>query len=592
MKKFLLIVLLNFSGISGLLRAQESNFFDFIDFRVNPLTLINTNESQISPQIVNGEIYFSSIREENIENANRQDNSAFYDVYTTQIGKNGEPVSEKELVPGFGNLYHEGPVSYCEKTGELFVTISNVPENTRRLALKKVPVRLSLVIMKQFEGKWALTYEFPFNNDKYNFAHPAISISGDTLIFSSDLAGGFGNSDLYMSIRVNGEWNEPVNLGERINTPGNEMFPAFGPGGMLIYSSNGIDPNFGQLDLYYTRLTAEIKPVNLGEKINSPADDFGLVIHPTGNFGYFSSNRFAWKKDDIFMVEFLPQVYSIRGKVITKSDEEAVQDAMVYLEDCKGNRIRSVISGFFGNFEFSVPKGKCYQVHADKEGFVSEIISVSGDEFIELSLRQVFNYQVLVKDFENENTVVDAEMFCNGSNWKSDSAGIIHIRFDSVFNCPVRVSKPGYFDNTFNLNPERFVPGEEITDTVWLFKKETGKVFSMKTIDFYIDMWRIMPRSESELNQLAKLMEDNPDLRIEISAHTDSRLEDQYNMWLSQKRADSVLEYLVQHGIENNRIVAKGYGESRLLNHCANGVICNEKQHLVNRRIEFVILDY
>jgi outer membrane protein OmpA-like peptidoglycan-associated protein len=391
---------------------------------------------------------------------------------------------------------------------------------------------------------------------------------------------------------VNGEWNEPVNLGERINTPGNEMFPAFGPGGMLIYSSNGIDPNFGQLDLYYTRLTAEIKPVNLGEKINSPADDFGLVIHPTGNFGYFSSNRFAWKKDDIFMVEFLPQVYSIRGKVITKSDEEAVQDAMVYLEDCKGNRIRSVISGFFGNFEFSVPKGKCYQVHADKEGFVSEIISVSGDEFIELSLRQVFNYQVLVKDFENENTVVDAEMFCNGSNWKSDSAGIIHIRFDSVFNWPVRVSKPGYFDNTFNLNPERFVPGEEITDTVWLFKKETGKVFSMKTIDFYIDMWRIMPRSESELNQLAKLMEDNPDLRIEISAHTDSRLEDQYNMWLSQKRADSVLEYLVQHGIENNRIVAKGYGETRLLNHCANGVICNDKQHLVNRRIEFVILDY
>jgi outer membrane protein OmpA-like peptidoglycan-associated protein len=87
-------------------------------------------------------------------------------------------------------------------------------------------------------------------------------------------------------------------------------------------------------------------------------------------------------------------------------------------------------------------------------------------------------------------------------------------------------------------------------------------------------------------------MEDNPTLKIEISAHTDSRLEDRYNLWLSQKRADSVLEYLVQKGISKERIVAKGYGETRLINRCANGVICSEEEHLVNRRTEFVILEF
>jgi outer membrane protein OmpA-like peptidoglycan-associated protein len=404
--------------------------------------------------------------------------------------------------------------------------------------------------------------------------------------------GGFGNSDLYMSIREEGQWTEPVNMGELINTSGNEMFPTFGPGGMLLFSSDAQEPSFGQLDIYYTKISSEIDPVNLGEKINSPSDDFGLTIHPSGSFGYFSSNRNTIKKDDIFMVEFLPQLEYVRGKVIASYNKESVQYAMVYLEDCNGNKIRSMVSGNGGNFEFSVPKGKCYQVYADKEGFVSEIVPVSGDKFIELSLLQIFNYQVLVKDFEHKNALADAEMFCSGSEWKSDSTGVIHIKIDSVFSCMARIGKADYFDSKIDLNPERFGSGSEIKDTIWLFRKEKGKVFSLKSVDYYFNLWQIMPTSEPELNQLVKLMEDNPTLRIEISAHTDSRLEDQYNMWLSQKRANSVLEYLTQKGIAKERINAIGYGETRLINRCRNGVNCSEEEHLVNQRTEFVILDF
>jgi outer membrane protein OmpA-like peptidoglycan-associated protein len=591
MMRIFAIILLVFIGFPIGLKGQSSGFFDFIDFRITPLTSINSVESDISPFFVENELYFSSVREAFFgDEKRREQNTLFYDIYRAEIDEKGSPVTERELAPGFGHLYHEGPASWCKKTGELFVTINNSPEGSRRSGNRQI--RLRLVIMKQIAGKWEVTVEFPFNDPDFHFAHPAVSVSGDTLVFSSDMDGGFGNSDLYMSIREEGQWGEPVNLGEKINTTGNEMFPTFGPGGMLFFSSDAQEPNYGQLDIYYTKISNEADPANLGEKVNSSSDDFGLTIHPSGKFGYFSSNRYAWRKDDIYLVEFLPQLENIRGKVVARHNEEAVQDALVYLEDCDGNQIRTVLSGYFGNFEFSVPKGKCYRVYADKEGFASEKIPCSGNEFIELSLRQIINYQVAVKDYENENAVKDAEMSCNGSIWKSDSSGVIKIEFDSIFNCPVRVSKPGYFDNKFDLNPERFVPGSEITDTVWLFRKEVGKVFLMKSIDFYIDMWRIMPKSEPELNQLVKLMEDNPTLRIEISAHTDSRLEDRYNLWLSQKRADSVLEYLVQKGIAKERVKATGYGETRLLNRCANGVICSEEEHLVNRRTEFVILEY
>ncbi len=591
MMRIFTFTFLVFIGFPNMVKGQSSGFFDDIDFRITPLPSINSVESDISPFIVDGELFFSSVREEFFRDEKRQEqNALFYDIYRAEIDENGNPVTARELVSGFGNMFNEGPAAWCKTTGELFVTMNNTPEGSRRSGNRQI--RLRLVIMKQIAGKWEVTMEFPFNNPDFHFAHPAISVTGDTLVFSSDMKGGFGNSDLYMSVRVEGRWTEPVNLGEKINTQGNEMFPAFGPGGMLLFSSDGQEPNIGQLDIYYTAFPGEINPKNLGEKVNSAFDDFGLTIHPSGKFGYFSSNRYNWRKDDIYRVEFFPLMENIRGKIIAIHNNEPVQDARVVLEDCEGNRIRTVVSGYFGNFEFSVPKGKCYRVYADKEGFASEKVTFSDNQFIELPLKQIINYQIVVKDFESDNAVGEAEITCDESKWISDNSGIVGIQFDSLHNCSVTVRKEGYFDHKFELNPERFVPGTEITDTVRLYKKEAGKIFLMKSIDFYIDMWRIMPKSEPELNQLVNLLEDNPGLRIEISAHTDSRLEDRYNMWLSRKRADSVLEYLVQKGIAKERIKATGYGETRLLNRCANGVICSEEEHLVNRRTEFVILEF
>lgn len=587
------ILLLIFIALPNVLKGQSPGFFDNTDFRITPLPLINTNESEISPFFVGKDLFFSAVREEFFgDEERRQKNTLFYDIYRTEIDEKGNPVTARELVPGFGNMFHEGPAAWCQKTGELFVTVSNATLNSRPISKNSRNIKLRLVIMRLIEGKWVVTFELPFNNNEFNFAHPAINKTGDTLVFSSDMEGGNGNSDLYMSIRKEGEWSAPANLGERINTAGNEMFPTFGPGGMLLFSSDGQELNYGQLDIYYTEFSSQTKPVNLGEKVNSSSDDFGLVIHPSGKFGYFSSNRYSWRKDDIYLAEFFPLMGTIRGKVVANQNGEAIQDALVHLEDCEGNEIKSVRSGFLGNFEFEAPKGFCYQIHAAKEGFSSDLAPNSGSGFVELRLKQIINYQLVVKDFQNGNPVGEAEMFFGDTQWKSDSVGEISVKFDSIFESPVTVSKQGYFDFSFDLNPERFTPGSEIADTIRLFRKDKGRVFSLKFIDYYFDGWRLMPQSEPGMNELVLLMENNPTLKVEISSHTDSRKEDDYNLWLSQKRADSVVEYLVQKGIAKERLVAKGYGETRLLNKCANDVVCSEKQHLVNRRTEFVILEY
>lgn len=332
MTRINVIFVLIFIGSPYFLKSQSARLFDSVDFRITPMSSINTDESEISPFFVENNLYFSSVREVFSDGEKRQrHNALYYNIYRAEIDEKGNTVTECELVPGFGQMFHEGPATWCKKTGELFVSVNNNPEGTGLRS--KQNVNLRLIIMTEYNGEWlvlnfrrkstkeeqkknkgdwVLSQDFSFKNPEYNFAHPAISISGDTLIFSSDMDGGFGKSDLYMSIRVEGEWSEPVNLGKKINTAANEMFPTFGPGGILLFSSDGHQPNYGQLDIFYTTLTTNEKPNNLGDKFNSASDDFGLIIHPSEKFGYFSSNRNSSGKDDIYHVEFFPQMENIR----------------------------------------------------------------------------------------------------------------------------------------------------------------------------------------------------------------------------------------------------------------------------------------
>jgi outer membrane protein OmpA-like peptidoglycan-associated protein len=130
-----------------------------------------------------------------------------------------------------------------------------------------------------------------------------------------------------------------------------------------------------------------------------------------------------------------------------------------------------------------------------------------------------------------------------------------------------------------------------IKDTLWIEKLEVKKKFVMENIFYDFDKWNILPESEIELNKLIKVMNDNPGWKVELSSHTDARGSDSYNMILSQKRSDSAVSYIVKSGISKDRIIARGYGETQLVNRCKNGVKCPDEEHRKNRRTEFQILE-
>ena len=308
MKKISLILLLTTFVIIVFAQQKKQTVFEGVDLIVEPIKSINTVGSDISPTFVDGNLFFSGIREWYFNKTSRErKNMAFYNIYSVMLDENGIISSQRMLVPGFGSKFHEGPAAYCKATGELFTTLSNtIDSDTIRKMFSYQNIRLRLVIEKMVNGQWQIVEELPFNNDKFNFAHPAISKTGDTLVFSSNIDSvSYGKSDLFMSVRKYGNWSFPINLGDSINTPGNEMYPTFIPGGILSFASDGHVNGFGKLDIWYTTfpVVGEIK--NVGGKINCHLDDFGLVIHSNEKVGYFTSERSVVGSDDIYRLDII-----------------------------------------------------------------------------------------------------------------------------------------------------------------------------------------------------------------------------------------------------------------------------------------------
>lgn len=293
--------------VSSVVKAQEEKpvlFEGDVELTIEPVDRINTVSSEMSPVFINNLLYFSAIPEKFFKySSRRKKNTAFYQIFSATLDEKGQISSGARKVSGFGAEMHEGPLAYCEKTGELFVTLSS---KANRQTDKNVEgmKRLRIVIMKQLNGRWNIVEEMPFASTSFNFAHPAVTPSGDTLVFSSDLDSlNYGKSDLFMSVRTNGVWGEPENLGGYVNTPGNEVFPTFVKPGFLSFATNGRTVNKGGLDIFFTPFPQMNEIELLENEINSEFDDFGLIIDWENNIGYFSSNRDEKNSDEIFMLK-------------------------------------------------------------------------------------------------------------------------------------------------------------------------------------------------------------------------------------------------------------------------------------------------
>lgn len=494
---------------------------------------LNSEYSDFAPLFYKNGLIFTSDRKKDLLDQNRYGwtNFGFLNLYFSEPEYSGSfwgAMGKPSFMEGnFNQKYHDGPVCFTSGFDRLYLTRTTAKKG------KKDNKRIKTYNLKIYsadidnDGNISKTTAFPFNSSEYSTGHPALSENGDWIIFSSDMPGGYGGADLYMSTFENGNWTKPVNLGENVNTSGNEVFPYWANDSILFFSSEG-HLGYGGLDIFVTIFDGKewSEPENLKEPINSSYDDFGIVLNENLDGGFFSSNRPEGKgSDDIYAfrnLKFAVPLMLMDGKGVLiidgfVKDEQnlPVPDATVFLLDPGSGMVKLLKTDNSGRYSTNVDYEKPYIVKAVKDGYIY--------------------------DCTNFRTLAEGET--------------------SETNTP--------------------------SDLV-LKKLEINRVFRVENIYYDLDRWDIREDAKPALDELVQFMKQNP-VYAELSSHTDSRASFEYNMELSQKRAESAVRYIILQGVSPSRITAKGYGESRLVNECADGVTCTEEQHQANRRTEFKI---
>lgn len=374
----------------------------------------------------------------------------------------------------------------------------------------------------------------PINEDEtwWN-STPAFSPDGSELYFASNRPGGYGGIDLYKATKLaNGDFGNAVNLGPNVNTPGNEMFPRPTADGKFFFSSDG-HPGYGKLDLFVAEKDASGKQVikNLGENFNSPNDDFGIFFTEYPKTGFISSNR-----------------------------EGGVGDDDIYF------------------FEDKTPKPKIVNVLLNV--YTKQRVAGEPDAVLEQA-------RVVLYDSANKQAGGDF----------SNTNGRVRFTLEPNADFTIIASKSGYFSKSIPYStvgktprPEDLV--QEVTNitldtTIVLDQLILEKSIVLENIYYDLDKADIRQDAAKELDKLVQILKDNPSIRIELSSHTDDRSSDKYNQDLSQRRAQSAVDYIVSQGIDPSRLVAKGYGESQLIIKNAQ----TEEEHQVNRRTEFKVIE-
>ena len=292
----------------GYSQNKDNGLFDISTVKISEIGT-NSIHSDFGPAIVQDSLYFTTFNDKLVEKTNsRLKSKEFYDLYKAVVDKQGNTISDRIPLKEFITRFNDGPVSWCPKTGELFVTQNYNDQKTNLKPFQEVVNRLRITIFKRVNGGCKNDSNFPYNNPAYSVGHPAITESGDTLLFSSDKPGGFGETDLYYSIRKNGKWETPVNLGPKINTTEKEEFGFitdhnFG-GSYLIFASKGRQGK-GGFDLYYTRFPSDYSQIgHFEDPINTEYDDFAMTIPNNAEYGYLTSNRPGKGDDDIYKFTF------------------------------------------------------------------------------------------------------------------------------------------------------------------------------------------------------------------------------------------------------------------------------------------------
>jgi len=442
--------------------------------------IMNSRRADFSPMF-NGDILYFTTTNEKVTGTNRSEITGMKksDIWMSKKNERGEWQRPETVEGELNSELDEGIVSFTPDGSTMYLTKARREPNAS--------TGVEIYTSQRSDAKWSAPVKFEITADTISsYGHPAVSPDGTWLYFTSDMPGN-GGKDLWR-INLKERAGSLENLGNDINTPGDEVFPYMLTDSIMYFSSDG-HPGLGGLDIFCATLQPNGRWTvsNMGSPINSEADDFGMTFMPDSDHpqGFFSSNRGDGRGyDHIYSFELPDLKINISGWVVDR-DDEPVPNAVIRIVGNDGSNQKAFARND-GSFSFPLQRGVSYVMLAGARGY--------------LNAKQ---------EFTADNAEEDAEY------------GI-----DFVL---ASLTKPNIVENIF-----------------YDFDKAT-----------------LRPESKEALDELVKMLADNPNITIEMASHTDRIGSEEYNIDLSQRRAKSVIDYLIEHGIDAARLQYQGYGKSR-----------------------------
>ena len=495
---------------------------------------INTKYSDYGPAFMGTKVVFSSARDTGnfSKRIHTWTGGYFTNLYQSPMAADGSLGAVGKFGKKLNTKFHEDTPAFTKDGKTVYFTRNNYLDKRGYDASKITLLKIYKATVDK-DGQWNNITPLPFSSDSYQTAHPALSPDEKTLYFASDMPGTHGLSDLFkVKINDDGTFGTPENLGSAINTEGRETYPFISDDNELYFASDGL-PGLGGLDIFITKIPKDgsinfKKVLNVGADANSPKDDFALIINFQTKKGFLSSNRDGGQGSD--------DIYKFVEKTPIWCDQ--------------------ILSGIITD--------------QDTKAVLPNTNLVLLDENM--------------KEVQGKKTISDAKGYYEFTEVECGKKYYVRASHDeyATKEVPVIIGKEtGKTELNIELKKDKkqVKPGDDLAD-----------VFGINLIYFDLDKWNIRPDAAVDLAKILDVLQQYPTMKIDIRSHTDSRASAAYNDKLSDKRAKSTKDWLVKNGIAPDRLTAKGYGETQLVNKCADGVQCTEAEHQLNRRSQFVIM--
>ncbi len=581
---------------------------------------INSKHTDFGVVYFGEEIIYTSSDNGALKKNWKWNNLPYLNLYSASLDNNMQIVNREPFLEFFKAKYHKGPLTINEAGDFMVFTV-----NSNKKVGKEKLYKLDLYYSTKKNEKWSKPRIASVSSHKYSSAQASLSLDGNMMFFAADIRNdktkkkdkSKSNIDLYVAFRKGkAKWTKPVNLGEKVNTNGKELFPFYHPDGFLFFASDG-KPGLGGLDVFVIKIKDGMpigEAENLGAPINSNFDDFSFILNKEQKSGFFSSNRPDGKgDDDIYKFTMKkPFAKKIISGIAKDNKNNMLANTEVSIYDDNEQLLKTVVTNETGEYSFSVNKDRSYKLLGNKEKYYEDknIVNTNVPDDIIISnlvLNLIPNFSLLciVKEKTDgsfaENIKItlidniakqndDTLILTSGKYIKSLSNN----KLNNNINYNIRVEKEGYITQEINYKQVLNENKQYIVE-IEIYKHEVGiDLAKMENISIYFDYEKfdIRQEAEKELGKIVLLMNNNLTMKIELSSHTDCRGSMEYNSRLSDQRAKASADYIKKRITKPERIYGKGYGSKKPVNDCdCNVAPCTETEFQENRRTEFNIIN-